>query len=639
MKHNFLKKLTALLLGTIMVFSMIPAIAIDTHAADETIVSLAITGATGTMASDQKSISWSCEEFTWTTYKNTSSTAIRTSDSAHFRVYVGNTSTITATSGLISKILITAITSYVPQTKDCTVDGAETSINGTTVTISFDTPVTSFNLPVTSKTWRLSKVEVYFVAEDGCDHNYAEDSREDATCTEDGSVHYVCSECGDEKTEILEAGHKRENGVCTVCGEPTPTYTKVGSDLTDFTGTYLIVYEAGKLALNGANIVDAGGNGVTVELENGVITGEYSAHTFTITKDGANYIIQSASGKYIGKTSPTNGLNISQSTKYTHTISIDNSGNAVIKSSGGYVLMFNAASDEMRFRYYNSTQKSIALYKLDEAVEPEPEETPSATVDSFGVTLNKGVTVRVTLTINEEWLAANSGAMVKFSNDVEFPVVCVKDTYEVTLTPGYINSDLTVIVGNVTKNVSFGAYRDRVEGKSASDLGITEAQYYKLIDLLDAIAAYGDAVANDTAVGEITFVDDATTPDIDGDLEVFGEIAGTLDKYANIIIDVIKLEDGMTYSIMFGGNKVAGGNFADIVVDNKLTIENLRPANFNDDIVITVTDVAGATATATFDFNGYLKGVYETKATYKNLAAAAYNYGVATEAYMNAPAQ
>ena len=46
MKHNFFKKLTALLLGAIMVFSMIPAIAISTKAA-ETSVTYSFTSLTG----------------------------------------------------------------------------------------------------------------------------------------------------------------------------------------------------------------------------------------------------------------------------------------------------------------------------------------------------------------------------------------------------------------------------------------------------------------------------------------------------------------------------------------------------------------------------------------------------------------
>lgn len=61
-----------------------------------------------------------------------------------------------------------------------------------------------------------------------CIHEYAELSRVDANCTDDGSVSYRCKNCKGEKTEILtSAGHLSPaptcttHSVCTVCGETT----------------------------------------------------------------------------------------------------------------------------------------------------------------------------------------------------------------------------------------------------------------------------------------------------------------------------------------------------------------------------------------------------------------------------------
>ena len=76
----------------------------------------------------------------------------------------------------------------------------------------------------------------------------------------------------------------------------------------------------------------------------------------------------SASGKYIGVTSYSNGLTSSE-TAITNTFSIDETGNAVITvtisgdNGGDMTLRFNKASNQNRFRYYKNGQQAIQLYK------------------------------------------------------------------------------------------------------------------------------------------------------------------------------------------------------------------------------------------------------------------------------------
>ncbi|MBO5040628.1 MAG: hypothetical protein J6D09_05980 [Clostridia bacterium] len=633
MKHNFLKKLTALLLGTIMVFSMIPAIAVSTHAADEISASLAIKGTTGVLASDSKSISWTCNEFTWTTNKNNSSTAIRTSDSAHFRVYVGNKSTITAKdSRLISKIVITAVSGYVPVSTDVKVSGATTTTSGTTVTISLNTPATSVELPVTSKQWRLSSVEVFFITGDLCDHNYVEESRENATCTEDGSVTYVCSKCEDEKIEILKAGHIRVNGVCTVCGESTPVYEKVKSTLTDFTGRYLIVYEAGNAAFNGSlTTLDAISNTFDITKENDTITGDFSAYEFIIGGNSSGYTIQSASGMYIGKTANSNGLDANASTEYTNSISIDASGNAIIKSSGGSTLQFNADSNQMRFRYYKSVnQKPIALYKLVEVTEPEQPEVEAPAYKGFGLTLNKGVTVRVKFNVTAEWLAANPTAKAVFSNGEECDVIVGENTFTTTLTPGKIGENLTVTLGDVTKTVSVSTYIEKAKAAYATDT--------KLCTLLDAIDAYGKAAAK--VEQTLTAPDfDAIADHVVTDKSVItGFTNVVLAEYATIGLN-INAEESYTFEASRGTATTGKMVLADNLDNGVLYIENIRPANFDDVITVTIYDGDTVVSTIDFTFNSYLKLLANDENMDdldRNIVIAAYNYGVAASAYVGA---
>ena len=145
-------------------------------------------------------------------------------------------------------------------------------------------------------------------------------------------------------------------------------YRKVTATEDITNGEYLIVYEKERLAFNGAlETLDAVGNTVEVEINNGVIasTQEVDAATFTI--DATNGTIKSASGNYIGQSSDANGMGTSASAEaYTNTISINDEGEAVIVSGKAH-LRYNSTSGQTRFRYYKSStyssQKAIALYK------------------------------------------------------------------------------------------------------------------------------------------------------------------------------------------------------------------------------------------------------------------------------------
>lgn len=142
------------------------------------------------------------------------------------------------------------------------------------------------------------------------------------------------------------------------------TYNKVSSGtITD--GQYLIVYEDGSVAFDGSlTTLDAANNTIDVTVSDGVITGDHESSEFTIgATDGT---IQSASGKYIGNGSNSNGLTSSDS-ELTNTLSIDGSGNFVVESNGGAFLRYNSASNQARFRYFKSStytaQQAIQLYK------------------------------------------------------------------------------------------------------------------------------------------------------------------------------------------------------------------------------------------------------------------------------------
>ena len=155
-------------------------------------------------------------------------------------------------------------------------------------------------------------------------------------------------------------------------GATVAKFVKVTATQTDWSGTYLIVYEAGNLAFDGSRTtLDAAKNGQSVTITNGEIESDSNtnAWAFTIAKSGSNYTVKSKSGYYIGQTSNANGLKSSTSTSYGNTITINSDGSVNMVSGNAY-LRFNAATSDMRFRYYKSSsytnQKAIHLYKLIE---------------------------------------------------------------------------------------------------------------------------------------------------------------------------------------------------------------------------------------------------------------------------------
>ena len=158
-------------------------------------------------------------------------------------------------------------------------------------------------------------------------------------------------------------------------GGATNYFVKVTTAPTDWSGTYLIVYETGKVAFDGSlTTLDVAENTVAVTISENKIeaTDALMKSVFTIEETA----IKSASGKYISGKSGSNTLNVNDLAQ-THTLSIDKDGNFSAVSNTS-VLRYNSTSSinsktgketGLRFRYYKSTnyssQKAIQLYKLD----------------------------------------------------------------------------------------------------------------------------------------------------------------------------------------------------------------------------------------------------------------------------------
>ena len=178
------------------------------------------------------------------------------------------------------------------------------------------------------------------------------------------------------------------------------TYRKVTATENITDGEYLIVYETTGVAFDGSlETLDAEGNSVAVTINEGVIAGTAAIDAAVFTIDVTAGTLQSASGKYIGVSSNSNGLKQTDNAEtYTHTFSIDEDKNAVILAAfegSTMKLRYNpsTAAGNLRFRYYkNDGQQAIQLYKKETA-EPVYEELREGVVAGryYTVCLSKKV--------------------------------------------------------------------------------------------------------------------------------------------------------------------------------------------------------------------------------------------------------
>lgn len=268
----------------------------------------------------------------------------------------------------------------------------------------------------------------------------------------------------------------------------TDYYEKVTETAGIVEGTYLIVYEDASVAFDGGlETLDDTENTIDVAITNdnkiGVTT-TTAASTFYI--DPTAGTVQAKSGKYIGVSSNSNGLKTSDdATTYTHTFSIDESGDAVIAPAfegSTMSLRYNKGSNQNRFRYYsNAGQQPIALYKLaNEAIKPaaglawDPSDDIELTVgdaftapmllnpnniDAAEITIESSNTNVATVTAGVVALVEDATGTTTitatFAGNASYKPATV--SYKIKVNPAhsiYVSPGLTVNFGSVAKDAS-----------------------------------------------------------------------------------------------------------------------------------------------------------------------------------------
>ena len=171
--------------------------------------------------------------------------------------------------------------------------------------------------------------------------------------------------------------------VCILCGTTTmradngeqmSVYKKVTTAPADWSGRYLIVYDAGAVAMDGSQKADsmnwpANATAVKIVGDSIVLPQSDDNIYFTIDTCGTDvYYLKSASGLYIGNGTKSNRVSTSTATPYAHTLSLNaDTSTLALTDNGTYSLRYN--TDWKGFRYYKKTSTGsnlpyISLYRF-----------------------------------------------------------------------------------------------------------------------------------------------------------------------------------------------------------------------------------------------------------------------------------
>ena len=152
---------------------------------------------------------------------------------------------------------------------------------------------------------------------------------------------------------------------------PTKSYVKLTAAPTDWTAAnYIIVYEDGKGNAYVFNGVDAVKAHVKTTYSGGVIEHSDDLAACEVAIDAScniKVLVGTNAGKIAyNKKKGENGLSFAETAPQATTITIAADGVATI-ANNSTTFKFNSASDQLRFRFYKSGQKSVCIYQLVEA--------------------------------------------------------------------------------------------------------------------------------------------------------------------------------------------------------------------------------------------------------------------------------
>lgn len=279
-----------------------------------------------------------------------------------------------------------------------------------------------------------------------------------------------------------------------VSSRTSKTFTKVTkTNLADYSGTYLLVYEGGNVAFDGSlTDLDETNNTQAVTIENDAITASVDI-AFTIAKVEGGYSIQSASGKFIGRSATSNGLSTADEydANYLNTI-VD----LVIKGKGGKELRYNVANDQKRFRYLGDTMKPVALYRMEGTGSDEELVKALESIEVSGA--------KTTFTVGDDWVFG--GTVTAKYNDYTTEDVTATATvnhddvdlgtageYIVTVTYEDKSTTYTVTVSEASAEPTYTVSSFLTELNLSGTTTLTEGTEYSIGDYFIMTIAKGEA--------------------------------------------------------------------------------------------------------------------------------------------------
>ncbi len=283
-------------------------------------------------------------------------------------------------------------------------------------------------------------------------------------------------------------------------------YSKVTSTPSDWSGTYLIVYEGGNLAMNGALTADANSNSITVTISNSQIpvTSATEAAEFTIASMSGGFSIMAKGGKYIGGSSSSNNVTYSTSA-ILNTLSISDGDVTIQSNTRTLCYRDDAANNQTRFRYYANPDNynAIQLYKKTSSggTTTEPED-PTISFETATVNLNEGETYTQTATTNSD------GTITYTSSNTSVATV--------DASTGLVTG---VSEGTATITATVAATDSYNEGSATYTITVTETGYIYFVKVTSAPSDWS---------GEYLIVYEDGLKAMDGSLT-------TLDNYGNSI--------------------------------------------------------------------------------------------------------
>ena len=289
---------------------------------------------------------------------------------------------------------------------------AEIAVGGT---VTLTPTVSPSNATTKTVTWESSDDAVATVA-DGVVTGVAVGTATITVTTDDGDFTATCD--------------------ITVTAAPAAVnYEKVTAEPADWSGEYILVYEADATNARVWKGADEANNYAEATISAGVIAAPEGAAVLTIAKvaesDPVVYTIM-VGDKYIGQTSNSNGIKI-QAEAINNSISYNGTDAAVDIVASSAHLRYNSASSSY-FRYYKSStyssQKKIQLYKKAGApaavAKPtitgtnnfltSTEVTIECTTDGAAIYYTTTESAKTTPATSGDWMAYNGASKPSFSS-------------------------------------------------------------------------------------------------------------------------------------------------------------------------------------------------------------------------------